>query len=738
MDKQLNLLEKYCYRLLYTLLLSAIFLLCAGTYAGIGNLNGRHLVTALCTIGLFTAFSGLKGKWRVFCGLFTLALLICLVLTVGFETSASFLQSYFRWLTNSGSWLPEWIPGYEILQTIFFVFVICFLEILLEKYDKIRRILAGLIFLGLLVAMFTKTALSHPGVVCTIFYVVLVCMEWIQLKWKKHRNRDSKAHTLWLIPFLIAYFAMMLIMPSPKEPYDWKFVKDAYRQIQSSVSRLTDFVWGRGGDGMSPALSGFSEDAQLFGGVSENKRKIMEIKGQVSLVTNIYLSGKTFDTFDGTRWLQTDELADDVEFGAADSSLKTMFYEDTARTVQAVETYGVFAPRNYLSKTTLQISYTKYNSTTLFLPLKTERVREKEDGYEAVYYQLNIDSDQFYDLLAQVQATTPTDSFAGRELYAREVVLSDDVQNYLDEITKDAENDIEKLILIEQELSSFTYNRTPGPLPDYVVDESSFLDYFLLDSREGFCTHFATAFVLLARAEGIPARYVQGFCIPTNGEEKITVYSNMAHAWPEVYIDGVGFIPFEPTPGYASIRYTPWKITTSAGEASGDAAQYRPDINMPETEAEAEEPLEEYTAPSFAFLQKVASVLPIIALCALFIWTIDKIREKHRYRNMTLTEKFYAEASVNFRLLGLLGAKRAVNETLEELSVQITQLTDYEKEMTQFIMLYEDVLYGKKEVSNKMLETTKAAKKVLFDAVKRKSTLLYFFQIIHFYPYSVH
>ncbi len=738
MSKAISLSEKYCYRLLNTFLLAAIFLFCGGRYAGIDVPSGWHIVAAVGTIGLFTAFYGLKVKWRIFCGFFVAAMLICLILAVTPEMAATFLQSYFHWLTGSENWLPAWCLGYEILQTIFFTLIICIGEILLDKYEKLRLVLALLIFLGLLIAMFNKTALSHAGVVCAFFYIMLVCMEQIQKMWKKHRNQDTKVHTLWIMPFLIVYLALMLFMPSPKEPYDWQFVKEAYRQLQSSLSRLTDFTWGRGGDGISPALSGFSNDAQLYGSVSSDMRPIMEIKTQVSLVTNIYLSGKTFDTFDGTQWLQTDKNIDTVQFETIEEFSKTKLYADTAKTVTAVETYGSYSLRNYLSKTTLQITYTDFNSTTVFLPLKTELTREKSDGYEAVYYQLNIDADHFYDLLVWLQEKNSTDYLTERELYTQEVVLSDEVRSYLDEVTKDAENDIEKLRLIEQELSSFTYSHTPGPLPDYVTDAGSFLDYFLLESREGFCTHFATAFVLLARAEGIPARYVQGFCVPAISDEKIIVYSNMAHAWPEVYIDGIGFIPFEPTPGYAAIRYTPWKISTAGEESTGNGAQYRPDVNIPEQETEPEESLTEHTTPSFGFLKRVLSILPLIAALGLFIWVIGKLAEKRRYRKMTLAEKFAAESCVLFYLFGLLGARRASNETLEELSLQVKQLSDYDKKMTDFIRLYEDVHYGKKEVSPEMLDTAKLAKKLLLDSIKRKSTLLYFFQILHLYPYSVH
>jgi len=736
MDKTLTLPEKYGYRLLYTLLLSAVTLLGGGKYLGISHTGGWHIFAVICMVCLFTGFCLLKTKGRIFCGLFAVTLLFGIVVAFTPDAVFDFLQSYFGWLTGSGSWWPEWRPGYEIIQTLFLSFAICVAEILLEKYSQLQLILVALLFSGLVISMFTKTAVSHAGVVCSFFYIVLVCMEWIQKRWQKHRTKNSRAHTLFVMPFFLLYMILMLLMPAPKEPYDWQFVKDAYRQLQSTFSRFTDFVWGNDGDGISPALSGFSEDAYLSGSVTANTRKIMEIKGQVSLVTNIYLGGKTFDTFDGKQWFSTDENAETVSFTSMDGFADTGICADTAKTVQAVDTYGDYSARNYLSKTTLQITYTKYNSSTVFLPLKTERLRSKTDGYEAVYYQLNINAAHFYDMLAQAQAENTAEAFAGRSLYTQEVFLSDEMQTYLDEITKDATNDVEKLQLIEKELSSFTYNRAPGALPDYVTDAGSFLDYFMLESKEGFCTHFATAFVLLARAEGIPARYVQGFCVPTGGEKTITVYANMAHAWPEVYIDGVGFIPFEPTPGYSSLRYTPWQISVSDTEnpGSGAGSQYRPDVNLPEEDTSAEI-LDEAGQPVSAFLKAVAFLLPFMFGIAIFVWVISKIMKRHHFKKMTVTEKFHIEANMNFSLLGLLGARRATNETLEDLSAKAKQLNEYQEIMTDFICLYEDVIYGQKEVTTDMYDTVQFTRSTLFDAVKRKSTVLYFFQKLHFYPY---
>ncbi|MGB7539464.1 MAG: transglutaminase-like domain-containing protein [Anaerolineales bacterium] len=90
------------------------------------------------------------------------------------------------------------------------------------------------------------------------------------------------------------------------------------------------------------------------------------------------------------------------------------------------------------------------------------------------------------------------------------------------------------------------------------------VDYFLFDSKEGFCDYFATAMVVLARSAGIPARpafgYATGTFDPAQG--KYTVLQSDAHAWPELYFPGIGWVEFEPTAVMAEISRLP-----SAGTA---------------------------------------------------------------------------------------------------------------------------------------------------------------------------
>ncbi|MEZ5380886.1 MAG: DUF3488 and transglutaminase-like domain-containing protein [Microthrixaceae bacterium] len=72
-----------------------------------------------------------------------------------------------------------------------------------------------------------------------------------------------------------------------------------------------------------------------------------------------------------------------------------------------------------------------------------------------------------------------------------------------------------------------------------------------LEARRGFCTQYASAFVLMARTLGYPARIGVGFT-PGNYDEADstwTVTGRQAHAWPEVFLDAYGWVAFEPTPG---------------------------------------------------------------------------------------------------------------------------------------------------------------------------------------------
>ena len=78
------------------------------------------------------------------------------------------------------------------------------------------------------------------------------------------------------------------------------------------------------------------------------------------------------------------------------------------------------------------------------------------------------------------------------------------------------------------------------------------IEEFLGDGKEGFCTQFSTSMALLLREMGVPSRVVYG---ATSGEEvsqgEYLVRGSNMHTWVEAYFPGVGWYPFNPTPGFS-------------------------------------------------------------------------------------------------------------------------------------------------------------------------------------------
>lgn len=85
---------------------------------------------------------------------------------------------------------------------------------------------------------------------------------------------------------------------------------------------------------------------------------------------------------------------------------------------------------------------------------------------------------------------------------------------------------------------------------------SNVADDFLFDHKRGFCEHFSAAFVVLMRAAGVPARVVTGY---QGGEHNPidntwVIRQSDAHAWTEIWIDGVGWLRVDPTAASAPAR----------------------------------------------------------------------------------------------------------------------------------------------------------------------------------------
>ena len=156
--------------------------------------------------------------------------------------------------------------------------------------------------------------------------------------------------------------------------------------------------------------------------------------------------------------------------------------------------------------------------------------------------------------------------------------LSDEARDLAAEITKNANTDGAKAKAIEEHLTSasFTYTlHAPTSTGTDIISD------FLLRDKAGYCIHFATAMAILARIEGIPSRVAVGFTGGTQEGDGYKVTTDNMHAWPELYFEGLGWMPFEPTKSIGS---------SVTGENSSPAPPSSVPSTSPSTQTVSPEP----------------------------------------------------------------------------------------------------------------------------------------------------
>ncbi|MCT9930665.1 DUF3488 and transglutaminase-like domain-containing protein [Planotetraspora sp. A-T 1434] len=142
-------------------------------------------------------------------------------------------------------------------------------------------------------------------------------------------------------------------------------------------------------------------------------------------------------------------------------------------------------------------------------------------------------------------------------------------------VTRGAATPYQKAVKLQEWFThsgKFTYSlRTTGSGGDA-------LSRFVLTGRSGYCEQFASAMAVMARMLGIPARVSIGYTGGTKIGKSWVVRTHDAHAWPELYFAGVGWLRFEPTPtggaGQGTAQVPPYTVpvTPTANPTTGSSA----------------------------------------------------------------------------------------------------------------------------------------------------------------------
>lgn len=687
-----------------------------------------------------------------------LSLWICSVCTTSVLLWLQYTGLHGRMLVGSlvavGVIFTEWQLD-DIQTKVILMVVGCYLlQMILEKYPTITDILTLFLAAGLVVCMIQKLDVSHMEVVLCGGYIVLGALEGIQRRWKKVRQGSDREYILWILPFVGIYMTCLLLTPVQEEPYDWQWAKDIYNNIHDRL-----VIWSQSWDknredDFDTALAGFSEDGYLVGSLLENDKELMTLQGTQGVVTNLYLAGKVYDTFEGRQWTQ--KACEDVLPGM-----------DTVELLYAVMKYDEEAYEDYIYRAGLGVCYEYFRTEYLFAPLKVAEIEDCEyvvsgsnrmfpeakgydNRYRLSYWQMNLDHPCVYEML---ETNLPEDEEmwnlvlerwgydknvytqeALREYrrnvhaqYSSDVELSDKMRDWIMEVKEQETSTIQKLRCIEAALSSLEYTKSPGMLPEYIDSGTEFLDYFVGERKQGYCSYFATAFVLLARAEGLPARYVEGFCVPLTGNKNMKVTANMAHAWPEVYIEGKGWIPFEPTPGYYDIRYTPW-------DTGLEQSEYIPMMD--------EEEIGATDIPNNAVAVETGlkdmpedkrigyKIVGLMVMVSTLLLVMEQFVFRYRLKHMNMEERFVYEVHKNRWLLARLHLRRGEEETLEEFanrSVEKLRLELSEEITVEWISQYEEYLYGEGTIHAGMIQCVIDEQKALLILLKNKRRIFYYY-----------
>lgn len=269
-----------------------------------------------------------------------------------------------------------------------------------------------------------------------------------------------------------------------------------------------------------------------------------------------------------------------------------------------------------------------------------------------------------------------------------------------------ADNDYDKAKAIEQYLSSnFPYNLDVRSTPK----SRDFVDYFLFDQKEGYCSYYASAMAILARCAGLPARYIEGYMLPPSplkGNPNTYIISNMqAHAWVEIYFEGYGWLAFEPTSPFRSGFYQNRTPEVTYGEYYNDYYSEYMELMKRYAGQGGYVGNDDYSVskgPSVRFII-AAAIFTILVLLAVLI-LINMVRRRFRlYKMFALPGKECILESYGYfvNVLGMLDLGLMPAETPLQYSARIeTFLLFSPVRFSLITSIFVRARYGTDDVSN--------------------------------------
>ncbi|MFD5101440.1 transglutaminase TgpA family protein [Streptomyces albidochromogenes] len=325
---------------------------------------------------------------------------------------------------------------------------------------------------------------------------------------------------------------------------------------------------GSGGGSGGGTISAVNPLVSLQNSLNQPEdREVLRYRTNSDSTKDLYLRIVALDQFDGAAWKSSERRIEDVP----DRLPRPQGLGPGVRTTEinsSVSAAGWYA-QSYLPLP-YPVTRVDIGGRWRYEPAGRTLVGDRGQTTKGVRY--TAGSLIVRPTAGQLAAATPPPARLLREYTKVPGSLPEVVESTALRITKDASNDYERAVALQDWFASkggFTY--------DTEVQSGSgtaAIARFLRD-KEGFCVHFSFSMAAMARTLGIPARVSVGFTPGTaQGDGTMSVGLRDAHAWPELYFEGVGWTRFEPTPSRGSVPdYT--REQTPADTPS-DPAQAQP------------------------------------------------------------------------------------------------------------------------------------------------------------------
>lgn len=293
---------------------------------------------------------------------------------------------------------------------------------------------------------------------------------------------------------------------------------------------------------------------------------------------NLYLRGFVGETYQNGKWRELSGSA----FGGENTGLmKWLYHHGFDPLTQSAAYYQLGSEKETLSPNHLVITTVNASRYYVYAPASLSQIQEegilrKRDNRLKSY---KFTGEGFYELeeisglkpseilvaedwvsnpsTPEQQAYAEAEAVYRRFVHEHDTAIDRSLYHTMYELfwkgyTTENDGIYSAVSYVRKRLSELaSYSQEPEEIPDGEEE----VQWFLTKSHKGNAVWYASAAVLALRAHGIPARYVEGYYIAgtaglQNTEEAIHVSGEQAHAWVEIYFDGMGWLPVDVTPGY--------------------------------------------------------------------------------------------------------------------------------------------------------------------------------------------